>query len=520
MFKTSYQIIAVALVLAATVFAASCTDDLNTSPLDESVISSNVVYDTPEDFRQVLAKLYAGFATTGQQGPAGNPDIQGIDEGFSSYVRQLWVNQVIPTDEAVVAWNDPGLPDFNTQNWNASNDFVLGMYSRIFYQIPLTNEFIREAQQRNEDVIAGYLNEARFLRALSYWHALDLYGGNVPFVTEDNPIGADMPEQTNAEDLFEYIESELLAIEGDLPATRENEYGRVDQAAAWTLLSKLYLNAEVYIGQERYSDARAFAEKVLDDGGYYLEENYEHLFLADNDNSSEIIMPVRFHGQNTRTFGGTNFIIHAAVGGDMSASEFGINGGWAGHRVTPEFVEKFDQDNDGRALFHTEGQNLEIDDISDFRDGYAVTKWKNVNSDGSAASSQDHVDTDFPMFRIADVYLMYAEAVLRGGGGDETRALNYVNELRERAYGDQSGNITAAELDLEFILDERARELYWEGHRRTDLVRFGLFTSDQYVWAYKGGEQEGTGTSDHFNIYPIPASDVNANLNLFQNDGY
>ena len=519
MFKTSYQIIAVALVLAATVFTASCTDDLNTSPLDESVISSNVVYETPEDFRQVLAKIYAGYATTGQQGPDGNADIQDIDEGASNYIRQHFLHQVISTDEAVIAWDDPGVPEFNEQSWNASNGMILGMYSRIFYQIPLTNEFIREAQQRNEDVIEGYLNEARFLRALSYWHALDLFGGNVPFVTEGNPIGADMPEQTNAEDLFEYIESELLAIEGDLPATRENEYGRVDKAAAWTLLSKLYLNAEVYIGQDRYSDARVFAERVLDDGGYYLEEDYEHLFLADNDNSPEIIMPVRFHGQNTRSYGGTNYIINAAIGGNMSASDFGLpGGGWAGLRVTPQFVDKF-EDNDGRGLFHTDGQTLEINDFRDFTNGYAVTKWKNITSDGSPTSSQEFVDTDYPMFRLADVYLMYAEAVLRGGG-DETRALDYVNELRERAYGDDSGNITAAKFNLEFILDERARELYWEGHRRTDLVRYGLFTSDQYVWAYKGGVQEGAGTADFYNVYPIPASDVNANLNLFQNEGY
>ncbi len=513
--------------IAFAIFAAliavnttSCVDALDTEPIDDSVVTSTRVYDTPEDFKLVLAKLYAGFATTGQEGPAGNPDIQGIDEGFSSYIRQLWVHQTIPTDEAVVAWNDPGLPEFNFQAWGASNDFVMGMYSRIYYEITLTNEFIREAQQRDEAVIQGYKAEARFLRALSYWHALDMFGGNVPFVTEDDPIGAYMPEPTNSEDLFNYIESELLEIAEVLQAPQTNDYGRADQAAAWTLLSKLYLNAEVYTGQERYDDALNFAGKVIDEGGYSLEDNYQKLFMADNDQTSEIIFPIRFDGDNIRTFGGTTFIIHAAVGGNMSATEFGIGGGWAGHRVTPEFVEKFDLENDGRALFFTDGQSLEIEDYREFTQGYAVSKWRNVTSTGEPGISSSYVDTDFPMFRLADVYLIYAEAALRGQSGDLNRALQLVNELRQRAFGDESGNISNADLTLDFILDERARELYWEGHRRTDLRRFGLFTSPNYVWSWKGNDVEGSGTSDHFNIFPIPSTDINSNLNLTQNPGY
>ena len=523
MLSKGYKLISFLLVALVAAYAVSCVDDLNTSPIDDSVVTSALVYDTPDDFRQVLAKLYAGYATTGQEGPAGNPDIQGIDEGFSQYIRQYWVHQVISTDEAVVAWNDPGLPEFNFQAWTASNDFVMGMYSRIFYQITLTNEFIREAQQRNEPVIQEYKAEARFLRALSYWHALDLFGGGVPFVTENDPIGAFMPEPTNNQDLFNYIESELLAIVDDLPAPQQNEYGRADQGAAWTLLAKLYLNAEVYIGQNRYDDALTYANNVVQQGGYVLADNYEHLFLADNDRPAmqeSIIFPIRYDGNNIQSFGGTTFIVHAGVGGSMSASDFGIGGGWGGHRVTPEFVAKFDLDNDGRAMFYTDGQELEIEDWRVFTDGYAVTKWKNVTVDGDAGSNSAYTDTDFPMFRLADVYLMYAEAHLRGGGGDASTALNLVNDIRERAYGDQSGNIGAGDLTLEFILDERARELYWEGHRRTDLIRYGLFTGSDYVWSWKGNDMLGVGTNMRNVLYPIPSSDINSNLNLIQNDGY
>lgn len=626
-----FGLLAIFIALAS----VSCMDDLNTSPIDDSVVTSADVYDNPDDFRQVLAKLYSGFSATGQQGPAGMPDIQGIDEGFSSYIRQLWVHQTLPTDEAVVAWNDPGLPEFNFQTWGASNDFVMGMYSRIFYEITLTNEFIRETQQRDEAVIRGYEAEARFLRALSYWHALDMFGGNVPFTTEADPIGAFMPNPTTPEALFEYIESELLDILDELAGPNQNEYGRADRGAAWTLLSKLYLNAEVYIGENRAADALTYAELVLDSGVYTLADNYEHLFLADNDRADGIIFPIRFDGDNLQTFGGTNFIIHAAIGGSMSASSFGMDGGWAGHRVTPEFVSLFDASDffaglqtentggfpeiyvpggyqgasgytndwspadapalisvnsddvysgevyfasagaefkftaarnwddgdwggvdgqissdgsnlvipqagvysitvdlnemtyeleegssEGRAMFHTDGQSLEIDDLRDFNSGYAVTKWKNITSSGEPGKRLEYADTDFPMFRLADVHLIYAEANLRSNSGNRDRAVNLVNALRERAYGSDAANITAGDLNLDFILDERARELYWEGHRRTDLRRFGKFTGGDYLWSWKGGSQDGSATDDRFNIFPIPSSDINSNLNLTQNPGY
>lgn len=514
------RILAMTLVVILAMTASACVDDLNTSPLDDDVTTSATVYDTPENYKSVLAKLYAGFATTGQQGPAGNPDIQGIDEGFSSYLRQMWVAQVISTDEAVVGWNDPGLPDFNYQTWGASNDFVFGMYSRIYYQLALANEFIRNAKGNENPEIQGYLAEARFLRALSYWHALDLYGGGVPFVTEETEVGASLPNPTSAGELFDFIESELLAVVDAMPAAGQAEYGRADRAAAWTVLAKLYLNAEVYTGQAHYTEAANMANMVIESGAYTLDPDYGALFRADNHTADGVIFAIPFDGVNTTTYGGTTFIAHAQVGGNMNAAEFGLDGGWSGHRVTPQFVEKFDMDNDSRAMFFTNGQNLEVEEIPNFNDGYALTKWKNVTSTGQPGSDLTFVDIDFPMFRLADVYLTYAEAVLRGGEGSTAQAVDLVNQLRERAYGDASGNITIAELTLNFILDERARELYWEGQRRTDLVRYELFTGSNYTWAWKGNEQEGAGTESFRNVYPIPASDLNANPNLTQNPGY
>ncbi|GAB4312186.1 MAG: RagB/SusD family nutrient uptake outer membrane protein [Bacteroidales bacterium] len=508
----------------------ACVKDLDTVPIDKDEVTAATVYDNPESYLQVLAKLYAGLAVSGQEGPAGNADISGIDEGFGQYLRGYWYHQELTTDEAVIAWNDQTIKDLHWQTWGSSDVFVSAMYYRIFYQIALCNEFIRETTDQKLDDrgvtgqlrtdIGYYRAEARFLRALSYWHALDLFG-NVPFVTEEDKVGAFFPEQINRADLFHYIESELKAIENQMMEPRTNDYGRADRAAAWMLLAKLYLNAEVYINQPMYTECLTYCNKIID-AGYSLESDYQRLFLADNDHLNEVIFSVNFDGIRTKTWGGTTFIIHAAVGGSMDPSEFGIDGGWGGTRTTSAFVNLFDDisgNTDSRAMFYTDGQNLEIEDIGLFTDGYAITKFKNVTSDGATGSDLTHVDTDFPMFRLADVYLMYAEAVLRGGsGGDMATALAYVNALRERAYGDNSGDVTS--IDLDFILDERGRELYWEAHRRTDLIRFGKFTGGEYLWPWKGKVKEGTATDSKYNLFPIPAADLTANPNLTQNPGY
>jgi hypothetical protein len=321
------------------------------------------------------------------------------------------------------------------------------------------------------------------------------------------------------------VESELLAIESQLVAARQNEYGRADQAAAWTLLTKLYLNRQVYVGQPKYTEAITYANKVIA-AGYALEADYNRLFLTDNNTSREIIFPITFDGTRSQSWGGMTFLVHAPIGGSMSAASFGVNGGWSGLRTTKNIVNLFpgtDGSVDERGVFHSNGQTLEIDNLSTFTEGYAMVKFKNVSSTGVAGSdaSGNHADTDFPMFRLADVYLMYAEAVLRGGtGGTAGQALQYVNQLRERAYNNTSGNLTAEQLTLDFILDERARELKWEAHRRTDLIRFGRFTSGDYLWPWKGGVKEGRAVEAYRVLYPIPSSDITANPNLTQNEGY
>ena len=505
----------------------SCTKNLNQSPAYG--LNSEVVYSDPNNYINVLSKLYSGLSMTGLQGPAGQADIAGIDEGFSAYVRVLWNLQELPTDEAVCGWNDPGIPTLNKMQWNADDGWVKGMYYRIYYQITLCNEFIYQSRDErldergfsdtDKEMIRMYRNEARFLRSLSYFHAMDLFG-NVPFVTEEDRVGAFQPERISRTDLFNYVESELIDLSNVLSAAGTVDYGRATREAAKTLLAKVYLNAEVYSGTNRYDDCRNYCEQIVNSGAFQLDMDYQHLFLADNQNSSEVIFPVVYDGLYAQTWGGTTYLVCGALGGSMNAADYGVNGKWGGLRSTSAFVNKFpDTTEDSRFLFYRDGQELEITNLGTFTQGYAYPKYKNITSIGDVGSNNGtsaHVDIDFPMFRLADVYLMLAESAYRNG--DQGTALNYINMLRERAYGNSNNNMSSISLDD--ILDERSRELAWEGSRRTDLIRFGKFTSGDYVWPFKGGDVSGIGTSSHLELYPIPTSDLILNPNLTQNPGY
>lgn len=527
MLKNILYGVSVSFLLATT----SCVQDLERTPITDT--TADVIYKNFDNYPNALAKLYGGLAHGGQEAGGGAADISGIDGNFSQYTRQLFTLQTLSTDEAVIAWNDGTLQTIHKMTWDSSNEFVAAMYYRIYTEIALCNEFLRNTTDEklasngisgNNLTEAKYMRaEARFLRAQSYYHALDLFG-NVPFVDENYLPGSPTPPQriTRA-DLFKYVENELLACANELKAAKSNVYGRADQAAAWTLLARLYLNAQVYSGTQRYADVITYTTKVIN-AGYSLKSDYPSLFLADNHlNNNEVIFSVNFDGIHAKTYGGTTYLVHAAVGGKMPASEFGINGGWGGLRTTKAYVNLFGGAGtpDKRGNFYTNGQTLEINDLSNFADGYAFIKYKNITSagaegsDGPTKGSGNFVDADIPVYRLADVYLMYAEATLRGGGGNVTTALEYVNALRKRA-----GALPVTGINTDFILDERGRELGWEMTRRTDLIRYGKFTTASYLWPWKGGVKDGQAVGDYRNLYPIPAKDIVANPNLLQNPGY
>jgi hypothetical protein len=509
---------ATACLLLAT---GGCTD--TTVEPESTITDANIFTDQNSD-ESFVAKIYAGLAVSGQQGAAGRPDIQGIDEGFSQYLRLYWQLQELPTDEAVIAWGDVGIPEMNTQQWAASNPFVVAMYYRIFFQVMMANEFLRQTTdekltaRRVTDAlrarIQGFRDEARFLRALSYWHGIDLFA-NIPLVTEADPLGSTPPQQATRAQIYDFVVGELADIQGRLASPGVAGYGRATNAAASMLLAKLYLNSAVYTGTARYAEALAASEAVIT-GPFALNPVYRNNFLADNNTSPEIVFPIVQDGDATKSFGGTTFLVHAACGGAMSPASLGVDGCWFGLRLKEEAFN-FYASGDQRASYFFTAQPAAIASISDFNQGVPAPKFANVTSTGAPGKNNVHPDTDFPVFRLADAYLMYAEAVLRGGGGSRAQALAYVNALRQRA---GVPDISDAELTLDCILAERGRELLWEAHRRTDLVRFGVFTGGSYVWSWKGGTAAGTATESFRDLYPLPESELVANPNLTQNPGY
>ncbi len=521
------------LIIGMSMVLNSCTNDLNVTPKDDDEFLSENFYKNPASYKQVLAKLYAGLYVGGNDGD-GKGDISGIGGDFSSYLRLLFVCQEFTTDEAIIAWADGSLPTMNTQTWSPSNEFLYGTYSRSFYQISLANEFLRETTDekltsRGVDAtlkteIAAFRAEARFLRAFDYVQLMDLFG-NVPITTEADPVGFYNPVQKSRAEVFAYVEKELKDLDASLKPSKVNEYGRVDKTAAKFLLAKIYLNAKVYTGTAKNTESITACKEVIASGYSFANVPYFNLFSADNNTNgaqNEIIFPVVSDGNFIRATGaGMSFIMHASIGGSMNASDRGMDGGWQGIRTRKEFVQSFPDENgvgDKRGSFYKNGQTIDIDNVGKFTDGYAVTKFINKKADGSAAQRNDIPDTDFPMFRMADVYLMYAEAVVRGGtGGDLPTAVGYINKLKTRA---GATAITASDLTLDFILAERGRELFWECHRRTDLVRFDKFTGSSKIWQWKGGVKNGTSTESYRNLMPIPATAIQANPTLKQNPGY
>lgn len=527
------------LILAGVVLLtlASCAKKLDLFPQND--LTSETTYATAAGYKSVLAKVYAGLATTGNQGPAGGSDIQGLDEGSQSpFIRGFFNVQELPTDEAVVSWNDQTIKDFHSLSWSSADPFLYGLYSRLVYNVMLANEYLRESADDKVSArgisgadaaeIKSTRAEVRFLRAFNYWVLMDVFGKST-FIDETNVVGTTLPGEKNRTELFTYIETELKAIETELKTVKTIEYGRVDQGAAWALLARMYLNAQVYTGTAKWTEAVTYAKKVIA-GGYSLHSDYRQLFMADNDKrTSEMIYAVNCDGLHTKSYGNTTFFVHCAAGDDHN--EFGVGGGWYGYRATKGLADRFTDltgTTDKRAMFTTasfgtSASQIAIADVGNFANGLHVNKYRNIRSDGGPVSdvNRDFADIDFPIFRLPEMYLIYAEAVLRGGtGGDVATATGYMNLIRQRAYGNTSGNITSGQLDLAFVLDERAREFYWEGHRRTDLIRYNQLTTATYLWPWKGGVASGTPVDSKYNIFPIPATNRTANPNLTQNPGY
>lgn len=520
-------------IIGSFALLTSCTDDLNITPEDDDVFLSEAYFNSPSSYKAGLGGVYANLSLPGLSGPVSS-NISGLDPGTSQFGRCLWYLQTLTTDEVIWSYeNDPGTAELQRNTWTSSNPIILGMFSRTMAQVAFCNEYLKQTTPEklsgrgvNDATlladIALYREEVRALRAFAYYNLMDLYG-KAPFNTENDGIGVAGPEYSRQQ-LFDFVESEMLAVAGTLKPARTNEYGRVDKAFAWMVLAKIYLNAEVYIGQNKYNDCVTMCENVIG-GGYVLEDNYLHNFAADNHLSTEMIFTLQSDGNVTQSYGPTTVMVNGQIGSlENNGSSFGV-GGWGGAlRLRKQFVEKFADisfSSDERKTIVSGSRPIEIADIAIQSQGYILGKYSNISSTGVAGPNQTFVDTDFPLFRLADAYLMYAECARRGASNATLgQGVFYINALRERANNSSVNNIDETAMTLDFLLDERTRELHWEAHRRQDLIRFGKYVGGSYNWAWKGNGSNGIAIPNHFKLFPIPANSLAANPNLTQNTGY
>ena len=527
--KKYIKIIAPIAALLLSFGTTSCTSDLDVTPIDPNK-------NTELNASSLFNMCYSNFALEGD-GP-GSSNIAAEDPGTAGLVRQLFNINCLGTDEAICAWSsDPGVTTLNVNQQDASNMMVSIYYNRLYFGISICNQYLEAAA----DVDATQTAEIRFLRALQLYLAMDAFG-NIPLATAVTP---ELPQQKTQAEMYEWLEKELLEIEPNLSEPKaktstDANYGRVDKAAAWMLLSRLYLNAEVYTGTPQWAKAAEYAKKVIDSPYklYNSEKNgysaYAQLFMGDNGengSSVEAIFPILQQGDKTAGYGCTFFLMAGCWKDDMTSN--GTNGNWQGNRAHKELVGMFFPNNDApnitsadmpvvagddRALFWGQDRTLEIDDPYTFTQGFSVCKFNNIYASGGTATRTDFPDTDFFFFRAAEAYLTYAEATARQNGGTTTsEGASYINQLRMRSHA-----ATKSSYSLQDILDERAREFYFEGQRRVDLIRYGKYggTNADYVWTWKGGTATGRNFDAYRNIMPLPASDLSVNGNLEQNPGY
>lgn len=536
------------IAAGASMLFTACIGDLDTLPLNPSDSTSETVYGADESgYIAGLTKLYFSFVSNE------TTDLQVSDAGASELVRAFWTVQEVTSDACKCAWeNDAWVRAMNTNTWSdADNDATYAVYVRTLQGIAYTNEYLRQtASDRLSDrgvsselaaKIQGFRAEARFLRAYFYWMALDVFG-DVPFTTENSPFGGGVnPKQASRKDVFDYCISELTALAADdspMPAARSN-YPRADKGAVLGLLARMYLNAEVYTGTPMWQEAKDACEDIFT-MGYSLCPEYADLFRGDNGENpealNEVLFGISYDAEQTQSHGGTSYLTLAAIAAtDVSSTQMinGVNNGWGGIRVPYEYVEKYfnvrnadysagtyDVNDKRGRMFYIKGRSESMDGaLYVFLNGWSCLKFNNIphNMDQDSylatAASKAYSDIDFPMIRLGEIYLIYAEACMNLGQANT--ALPKVQDLAARA-----GVTAPTSITQEWLIEERARELMWEGHRRTDLIRYGKFTSSSFLWTYKGGSFSGQGFDDHMKIFAIPASELASNPELHQNPGY
>lgn len=568
-----FKTIAPAATLLLSASLSSCMADLDKGNIDPNV-------ETNPSTLGLYSKCYAGLIMEGNDG---NADFTIDNNGKSTLLRNIFNFNELPTDEAICWWSDGGLVDISYNKYNAATPTLKYLYYRLMSNISFENNFLSLEAAKEEDKTR--YAEVRVIRAYNYFLMLDFFG-DPAFVeksSSESPYQAHTYNskfdanktytraellQLGREFLFNWVKDELLAAEPDLLEAKpekdnDPDYGRIDKGTCWLLLSRLYLNAGTYLnndGQDNpyWDKALKYAENVINSQYALFDDSkiseaakangykpYDLLFMGDNGSngaSCEALLPLMQDGTMTQGYGGSLFYV-AALWNDAMKSVTGKDAGttenaWSGMRVRPSFLKVFFNNPsvvvkkeakdiramniDDRAIFWGKGNDkndrtLELGENKSFFSGIVTPKWNNNYAEGGTPHDSKFVDTDFFLFRVAEAYLNAAEAEMHLNGEGSDKAKGYIDKLRNRAHAEVHSSYT-----LNDVLDERARELYCEGLRRTDLIRFNQYGGNNatYKWELKGGSENGSNFDKTKNVYPLPSSEILANKNLTQIDGY
>lgn len=557
-------------------FAALLGMGMTSCSLDRTPLDPNT--DTKFNKDAVFAKCYATFGVTGQKGPDGNGDVDGIDEGTSSFYRMFWELNEFCTDEGWWIWNDVGLADIRTLTWSSSNDLVYGLYSRLNFDITLCNSFLDNTTEYTDEVTLAQRAEVRMLRAINFYYLLDMFY-RVPFSLTVSP---NKPMPTTRPDLFAWLENECLELASDpyiiQAGQRTNKY-RVDQACAWFLLMRLYLNAEVYNesvlgardGKARYADAKQYAKKLMESSyklhGYDKATNtavdlatertadhvyysaYQQLFMGDNDSNGAqdeaifLIYQDAIHAQN---WGGSRFLVSAVR--DANYVPFGSTDTWSCFRSSPEFVYYWvDQSKassislneyqmpvalgDDRAIMAsktTAGKKMSLtgNEAADLYASWSVLKFTGVYSTSKTATLKDINGND----SIVAAPWVWASPVGEPTWPDTDIPLFRLAEAyltyAEACYrtGELAPAIEAVNClrrranapEITTLNDESLLVEWAKEFWCEGRRRTDLIRFGQFAGASSTMTWEGhkAGKDAKYNVYPIPAKDVTANENL------
>ena len=541
-----FKYIIPALSLVFSVNFTSCLGDLDVTPIDPNL---NVEFDQNANF----AKIYAGLAITGNKGPDGQGDIADTDEGASGLMRMLFNLNELPTDEAICAWSgDVDVYPSNFAKFTASNGVVLNMFNRLYFQIAQCNNFLIQTEGKDDEESLTQRAEVRFIRALDYYYLIDLYG-NVPFVDENTGIGTYVPERITRANLYTYIEKELKEIEPQMKAPRANVYGRADQAAVWMLLSRLYLNAEVYTGDPQWNACIQECDDIINSGKYSLDINYSDPFKAHNENSLENILVIPYDEIFATGF---NYHLAALHGANQKTYDLvGSPWGAGAYKGIPQFIDTYDPDDErlnatwlGGPQYASDGTPLTGSYDLMGQPLIFVNKMPNGIFTGEAEGyrwlkyeveleARSELNNDLVLFRLTQVHMMKAECLLRTGKADQ--AASIVRMVRKRAFKEhpEKAIVSGAQLQEKscykygtvenYVLtsqnqvypekfgrfyDELGWEFAGESYRRRDMIRFGHFTKAKWLSHEPNG--------DYKTVFPLPQKVVDTNPNLEQNPNY